>query len=445
MDATEKKIIAVIEAHREEIIAFAEDIENHPEPGFQEFRTARKTAEFLKKTGYQVEENVALTGVRAHWEKKNAQQGTGDTGRKNSGYPNVTVIGEMDAIGCQRHPKADPHTGVAHACGHHAQMAVMAGAAIAFSDPEIRREISGSLTFLAVPAEEYIDADKRTVLREQGIRFGSGKSEMIRTGVFDRTDLVMTTHVHMVDVKEDFYLGNPACNGFNAERVTVRGKAAHAAIDPWNGVNALSITSSAIQMMGLMRETFREEDHVRLHNVIRKAGDVVNSVPDEAVVETKIRASSLERIQEIRQMVDRAYDGAAYAFGGKIERENLPGYMPIRPRMADTVLVEAAEELGLVYRNVQPGDFNNACTDVGDLTQLFPVINFTFRGFEGRLHGEDFHITDKEKAYILPAKLMALTIYRLLRKNGEEAKKIKESFTAVFDKQTYIEYIEKQM
>lgn len=39
------------------------------------------------------------------------------------------------------------------------------------------------------------------------------------------------------------------------------------AIDPWNGVNALSITTSAIQMMGLMRETFREEDHVRLHNV----------------------------------------------------------------------------------------------------------------------------------------------------------------------------------
>ncbi|MDY3018216.1 MAG: amidohydrolase [Blautia sp.] len=444
MDAIEKKIIAMIEAHREEIIAFAEDIENHPEPGFQEFRTACKTAEFLRKTGYQVEEDIALTGVKASWEKRDTQK-SGDTGRKNSGYPNVTVIGEMDAIGCQRHPKADPHIGVAHACGHHAQMAVMAGAAIAFSDPEIRREIFGSLTFLAVPAEEYIDADKRTVLREKGIRFGSGKSEMIRTGVFDHTDLVMTTHVHMVDVKEDFYLGNPACNGFDAERVTVRGKAAHAAIDPWNGINALSITSSAIQMMGLMRETFREEDHVRLHNVIRKAGDVVNSVPDEAVVETKIRASSLERIQEIRRMVDRAYDGAAYAFGGKIERENLPGYMPIRPRMADKVLVEAAEELGLDYRKVQPGDFNNACTDVGDLTQLFPVINFTFRGFEGRLHGEDFHITDKEKAYILPAKLMALTIYRLLRKNGEEAEKIKEGFTAVFDKQTYIEYIEKQM
>ena len=47
---------------------------------------------------------------------------------------------------------------------------------------------------------------------------------MIRRGEFDNTDLVMTTHVHMVPVEEDFYLGNPACNGFTAERVTVRGK-----------------------------------------------------------------------------------------------------------------------------------------------------------------------------------------------------------------------------
>ncbi len=90
-----------------------------------------------------------------------------------------------------------------------------------------------------------------------------------------------------------------------AEQLTVRGKATHGAIDPWNGVNALSVTTSAIQMMGLMRETFREEDHVRLHNVIRKAGDVINSVPDEAVIETKVRAASLEQIEQIIEMVNR--------------------------------------------------------------------------------------------------------------------------------------------
>ena len=428
MDREEKRIIQLIDSHRDEIIAFARDIAEHPEPGFYEERTAARTAAVLRSLGLAVHTDLARTGVRADWMEQDG--------------PNVTIIGEMDAIGCKDHPMADCDNHTAHACGHHAQLAAMIGAALAFADEEVKASLSGSVSFFAVPAEEYIDADKRKVLKQQGIEFaGSGKSELIRTGAFDRTDIVLTTHVHMVPVKEDLYLGNPACNGFTAERVTVRGKAAHAAIDPWDGVNALSITSSAIQMMGLMRETFREEDHVRLHNVIRKAGDVINSVPDEAIIETKVRAASLECIRETMNKMNRAYDGAAYAFGGSVEKEMLQGYMPIRPRRADQVLIEAAGELGAGYREVQETDFNNACTDVGDMTQLFPVINFTFGGFEGKLHGADFKITDEEKAYILPAKMLALTVYKLLSKGAEEAEKIIDSYQPVFDKESYCNYV----
>lgn len=427
IDETGQYILDLINGNREKIIAFAEDIAAHPEPGYEEVRTSQKTAELLKNLGYEVIEQLARTGVKG---QKYIKEG-----------PVLTVIGELDAIGCHTHPKADPHTGVAHACGHHAQMAAMMGCAIAMADPRVQEQLGGSVNFLAVPAEEYIDADKRVKLKKEGIEFCCGKSEMIRTGVFDDTDIALTTHVHMVPVEEDFYLGNPACNGYSAERVTVRGKAAHGAIDPWNGVNALSITTSAIQMMGLMRETFREEDHVRLHNVIRKAGDVINSVPDEAVVETKVRAASLDKIDEITTMINRAYDGAAYAFGGRIEREILQGYMPIIPRDADEALIEAADDLGLNYRTVEKNDFNNACTDVGDLSHIIPVVNFTFKGFEGKLHGADFRITDPEKAYILPAKLLALTVYNLLRNGGREAERIKNSYVPVFDKDEYIQYV----
>lgn len=427
IDETGQYILDLINGNREKIIAFAEDIAAHPEPGYEEVRTSQKTAELLKNLGYEVIEQLARTGVKG---QKYIKEG-----------PVLTVIGELDAIGCHTHPKADPHTGVAHACGHHAQMAAMMGCAIAMADPRVQEQLGGSVNFLAVPAEEYIDADKRAKLKREGIEFCCGKSEMIRTGVFDDTDIALTTHVHMVPVEEDFYLGNPACNGYSAERVTVRGKAAHGAIDPWNGVNALSITTSAIQMMGLMRETFREEDHVRLHNVIRKAGDVINSVPDEAVVETKVRAASLDKIDEITTMINRAYDGAAYAFGGRIEREILQGYMPIIPRDADEALIEAADDLGLNYRTVEKNDFNNACTDVGDLSHIIPVVNFTFKGFEGKLHGADFRITDPEKAYILPAKLLALTVYNLLRNGGREAERIKNSYVPVFDKDEYIQYV----
>ena len=427
IDETGQRILRLIDVHKDQIIAFAEDIAAHPEPGYEEFCTAGKTAEVLKNLGYKVTEHLARTGVKG---TKSIKEG-----------PSLTVIGELDAIGCHSHPNANPVTGVAHACGHHAQMAAMIGCAIAMADPDVQKCLAGTVNFLAVPAEEYIDADKRARLKKEGIEFCCGKSEMIRTGVFDDTDIALTTHVHMVPVEEDFYLGNPACNGYSAERVTVRGKAAHGAIDPWNGVNALSITTSAIQMMGLMRETFREEDHVRLHNVIRKAGDVINSVPDEAIVETKVRAASLDKICEITDMVNRAYAGSAYAFGGKIEMEKLQGYMPIIPRAADNALIEAADDLGLNYRTVQKGDFNNACTDVGDLSHLVPVVNFTFKGFEGKLHGADFKITDPEKAYILPAKLLSLTVYKLLKNGGQEAKKITKSYTPVFNKESYIQYV----
>lgn len=427
IDETGQRILRLIDVHKDQIIAFAEDIAAHPEPGYEEFCTAGKTAEVLKNLGYKVTEHLARTGVKG---TKSIKEG-----------PSLTVIGELDAIGCHSHPNANPVTGVAHACGHHAQMAAMIGCAIAMADPDVQKCLAGTVNFLAVPAEEYIDADKRARLKKEGIEFCCGKSEMIRTGVFDDTDIALTTHVHMVPVEEDFYLGNPACNGYSAERVTVQGKAAHGAIDPWNGVNALSITTSAIQMMGLMRETFREEDHVRLHNVIRKAGDVINSVPDEAIVETKVRAASLDKICEITDMVNRAYAGSAYAFGGKIEMEKLQGYMPIIPRAADNALIEAADDLGLNYRTVQKGDFNNACTDVGDLSHLVPVVNFTFKGFEGKLHGADFKITDPEKAYILPAKLLALTVYKLLKNGGQEAKKITKSYTPVFNKESYIQYV----
>ena len=427
IDETGQRILRLIDVHKDQIIAFAEDIAAHPEPGYEEFCTAGKTAEVLKNLGYKVTEHLARTGVKG---TKSIKEG-----------PSLTVIGELDAIGCHSHPNANPVTGVAHACGHHAQMAAMIGCAIAMADPDVQKCLAGTVNFLAVPAEEYIDADKRARLKKEGIEFCCGKSEMIRTGVFDDTDIALTTHVHMVPVEEDFYLGNPACNGYSAERVTVRGKAAHGAIDPWNGVNALSITTSAIQMMGLMRETFREEDHVPLHNVIRKAGDVINSVPDEAIVETKVRAASLDKICEITDMVNRAYAGSAYAFGGKIEMEKLQGYMPIIPRAADNALIEAADDLGLNYRTVQKGDFNNACTDVGDLSHLVPVVNFTFKGFEGKLHGADFKITDPEKAYILPAKLLALTVYKLLKNGGQEAKKITKSYTPVFNKESYIQYV----
>ena len=53
----------------------------------------------------------------------------------------------------------------------------------------------------------------------------------------------------------------------------------------------------------------------------------------------------------------------------------------------------------------------------------------------------DFKIMDEELAYIKPAKLLALTTYRLLCDQAKEAKKICREFKPVFNKETYCQYI----
>ena len=67
------------------------------------------------------------------------------------------------------------------------------------------------------------------------------------------------------------------------------------------------------------------------------------------------------------------------------------------------------------------------------------------KGFEGKLHGADFRITDVEKAYILPAKLLALTVYRLLGNGGRAAEKICSEYTPVFDRESYTRYVRQQI
>ena len=49
LDETEKRIVDLIEANRDEIIAFARDMYTHAELGYKEFKTAEKFTRLMKK------------------------------------------------------------------------------------------------------------------------------------------------------------------------------------------------------------------------------------------------------------------------------------------------------------------------------------------------------------------------------------------------------------
>lgn len=434
MDETEAKIIAAIDANREKLLQFAHQVAAHAEPGFFEFKTAEETEKMLESCGLSVETGLAGTGVRGLLHG-------GEAG------PRVSVIGELDGIGCPAHPQANPENGIAHACGHNAQLTAVVGAAMALTVPEVAQKLWGTVEFFAVPAEEYVPIRVREqVKQERGIQFSSGKMELIRTGEFEKTDIALTTHVHMAPSEKDLLLGNVACNGCVSKTVIFHGKAAHAAAAPHAGVNALNAAGLALSAIGLLRETFKESDTVRIHTNILQGGTVLNVVPDTVVMEAMVRACTLEALDDASAKFDNACIHSALALGATVEIQSHAGYMPVRPSQANPATIAAAGALGGKYsiEYTEPHMKNTACTDVGDLTHLLPVVNFTHGGVTGDLHSANFAVVNEDTAYIMPAKMMALSVYHLLKDGAKLAKETINNFTPVFDRESYTEKIRRQ-
>ena len=53
-----------------------------------------------------------------------------------------------------------------------------------------------------------------------------------------------------------------------------------------------------------MRETFRDKDTVRVHPIMTKGGDLVNVIPNEAVIETLVRANNTEASLDASEKTD---------------------------------------------------------------------------------------------------------------------------------------------
>ena len=161
LDKTEQKIVDIIDAHRNEIIAFAKDIYTHAELGYKEYRTAEKFASFMKNLGLETKEGLAVTGVKAYL---NEEEKTNVS---------LALIGELDALRIPEHKYANPETQGAHCCGHHAQLAGVIGAALALTHADVKKELDGQVVFFAVPAEEYGEIEFKNSLTAQGkIKYG---------------------------------------------------------------------------------------------------------------------------------------------------------------------------------------------------------------------------------------------------------------------------------
>ena len=428
--ALKASLVDRIERNREEIIGIGEAIYRTPETGFKEFKTAGFVKQKLEEWGLTYTSLEEYPGIKV----------TLDTGKEG---PGVAVVAELDAIICREHPDSDKETGAVHACGHNAQMAAMMGALKGILDTGILENLCGKLHFIAVPAEEYIEIAYRMDLREKGIlKYLGGKPELLRKGFFDDVDLCLS--IHSTRGLEKKILISKSLNGCVVKNIKYIGKPVHAGTSPHLGINALYAANLGLSAINAIRETFREEEYIRVHPIITKGGDIVNVIPGDVRMETFVRGKTLKDMLTAAIRVDRALAGAAVSMGARVEIEDLPGYLPAA---YDENLRALAREVGSTL--VSPGEMDEdvhdtGSTDWGDISSLMPVLETSIAGITGTAHGADYKIADPDIAYVLGAKYLASMAVELLLNEGEKAKAVLKEFTPLFQsKQDYFDTVDK--
>jgi len=431
VDKTEmkQKICVAIDASRADIEAYADSVFNEPELGFKEVKTAAKLAAQFDKLGISYETGLAITGIKARL--KGGKPG-----------PTVAILGELDAIGSPEHPHADPQTGAAHACGHHLQQSAMLSAAYGLAKSGVMKELAGDVVFFGVPAEEYVElAYRKKLIAEGKLHFLHGKGELIYEGQFDDIDMAMQMHSDKNMPKPTVSIGQSS-NGFIGKTIQYVGKAAHAADAPDQGINALNAAMLGIMGINALRETFRDQDVVRVHPIITKGGDLVNNVPSDVRIETYVRAKTMAAIDKTNAKVDAALRAGGAAIGAKVNIDTMPGQLPLICNTALNELFVANAKLADPNVEIKDAGHFSASTDMGDVSHLMPAIHPFIGGTNGLLHSKDFEVVDFEAAALLPGKSFAMLVVDLLTDNAEKANKILADFKPALSKEEYVKKLD---
>ncbi len=281
----------------QKVISWRHDFHQNPELGNRETRTAAIIAKHLQSLGLEVKTSIAVTGV------------VGILKGDKPG-PVVALRADMDALPVVEKndlPFASKvittyngkETGVMHACGHDAHVAILMGVAEILSG--MKKELKGTVKFIFQPAEEGGPV---------GEEFGAER--MVKEGVLDNPKVDVIFGLHMttrMEVGKIAYRPGAAMAGTGDLKITVKGKPSHgsapwASIDPVvvaaqiinslqtivsrnvnltenaavvtigaiHGGNRFNIISEEVEMLGTIR-TFTPEDETFVFNRVRQIAE----------------------------------------------------------------------------------------------------------------------------------------------------------------------------
>jgi amidohydrolase len=377
------KVKDSVELQRQQLIQLSLNIHDNPELGFEEEKASAWLTSYLEDNGFHVERGIA--GLATAFRAKYGQ-----------GSPRIALLAEYDAL-----PK------MGHGCGHNIIAASAAGAAVA--SESIIDQLGGSVVVLGTPGEEV---------------FG-GKIDMVKAGVFKEIDVAMIVHP---DVRNMVTIQALSCSSLEVEFF---GQSAHAAAQPYKGINALEAMILAFTSINSLRQHIRSE--ARIHGIITDGGEAPNIVPAHSAAVFLIRAPDNEYLAELKDKVLNCFTGASVASGARLEyRWKDRAYAPMKNNATLAELFKQnLESLGRHVEDFDPR-FGFGSTDMGNVSQVVPSIHPTIAiaSSEVFIHTQEFASAAASEAghegLMDAAKAMAMTVADILQPGMLD--KIKQEF-----------------
>ena len=268
-----------IEQNKEQVIEVSDKVWELAELGLMEFKSSELIAKTLEEYDFEVQRGVA-------------DMPTAFVATYGSGGPVIGMMGEYDALPSLSQntvPYEDPikEGAPGHGCGHNIHGATAMAGAIAVRMALEKEGLKGTIKFYGCPAEENY----------------SGKLFMVRAGLFDDCDAVLSHHPGWWNTARMH-----SSLAVNSVKFHFHGKASHAADSPDRGRSALDAVELMNMGVNYMREHIVQE--ARIHYVIEKGGLQPNVVPPYARSWFYVRAPEREQVDAIYDWILKIADGA---------------------------------------------------------------------------------------------------------------------------------------
>ena len=193
------------------------------------------------------------------------------------------------------------------------------------------------------------------------------------------------------------------------------GEAAHAAVSPHLGRNALDAAVLGYMNIAALRQHILPTE--RIHGIFLKGGEKPNIVPREAEMDWYVRSNTIETLQPLKERVAGCLHGGAHAAGCHVDLQWQPN--PFADIVDNIPLLAAyvsnSAQFGRMLTTEYMAGTGGGSTDMGNISYLTPSIHPMIAvAPEGvSLHTPEFadYATNEEatRAILDGAKIMAMT------------------------------------